>query len=318
MRRRTLIQGVVGIALVAVLFVEILPRIANYGSVGHRLAAVSAPWIVALALGSLLDIVTTGPPWKVLLPQISWLGALGFTQASTAVTSVLPGGAPVGMAVSFGLLKRLEVSSGEAGFAVALTGIWSQGLILVYPLVGSLLVLGTGRLTGTTLAIALASGAVAGGIVILVVLAFRSPRLGRRLGERFTELRTTQLGALRKRWPALTAATLANHLSAFVVFEFSLHAVGLPGGQVTWTETFLAWAIGRVISTLPLTPAGAGFVELGMIGTLVGFGANHAHVVAAVLLYRGVIVIPTILVGFVSLFLLRYGRTSTAGSRGSS
>jgi uncharacterized membrane protein YbhN (UPF0104 family) len=318
MRRRTLIQGVVGIALVAVLFVEILPRIANYGSVGHRLAAVSAPWIAALALGSLLDIVTTAPPWKVLLPQLSWLGALGFTQASTALTSVLPGGAPVGMALSFGLLKRLKVSSGEAGFAVALTGIWSQGLILVYPLVGSLLVLGTGRLTGTTLAIALASGAVAAGIAVVVVLAFRSPRLGRRLGERFTELRTRQLGALRKRWPPLTAATLANHLSACVVFEFSLHAVGLPGGEVTGTEIFLAWAIGRVISTLPLTPAGAGFVELGMIGTLVGFGANHAHVVAAVLLYRGVIVLPTLLVGFVSLFLLRYERTSTPASRGSS
>ena len=318
MRLRTLLQLGLGIGVAVAVFLFVFPRIASYGSVGHRLGMVSAPWIAGLAVGALLDVATTAPPWRVLLPQISWFGALGFTQGSTALTSVLPGGAPLGMALSFGLLKRLRVGSGEAGFAVALTGIWSQGLILLYPLVGALLVLSTGKLTGTTIAIVLASGGVAGAIVLVVVLAFRSPRLARRLGDRFTQLKSEQLGALRKRWPALTAATIANHLSAYLVFELSLRAVGISVAEIPLSESFLAWAIGRVISTLPLTPAGAGFVELGLIGTLVGFGADHAHVVAAVLLYRGVIVLPTLLVGFTSLIVLRYRTASTASSRGSS
>jgi uncharacterized membrane protein YbhN (UPF0104 family) len=38
-----------------------------------------------------------------------------------------------------------------------------------------------------------------------------------------------------------------------------------------------------------------------MIGTLVGFGAPHGHVVAAVLLYRGLIIVPTLLVGAIAL-----------------
>jgi uncharacterized membrane protein YbhN (UPF0104 family) len=42
-----------------------------------------------------------------------------------------------------------------------------------------------------------------------------------------------------------------------------------------------------------------------MIGTLVGFGAPHAHVVAAVFLYRGVIVLPTLAIGLVALPMLR-------------
>jgi uncharacterized membrane protein YbhN (UPF0104 family) len=318
MRLRTALKLGVGVGVVAALFLVVLPRIASYGAVGHRLGMVTAPWIAGLAAGAVLDVVTTAPPWRVLLPQLSWLGALGFTQGSTALTSVLPGGAPLGMALSFGLLKRLRVGSGEAGFAVALTGIWSQGLILVYPLLGAVLVLGTGRLSGTTLAIALASGGAAGAIALLVVLAFRSPRLARRLGDRFAQLRSEQLGALRKRWPALTAATVANHLTAYVVFELSLRAVGISVAQVPLSESFLAWSVGRVISTLPLTPAGAGFVELGLIGTLVGFGADHAHVVAAVLLYRAVIVLPTLLVGFASLLILRYRTASTGASTGSS
>jgi len=319
MRLRTVLKLGLGVGIVAALYLFVLPRIADYSAVGHQLGTISSPWMVALAAGALLDIVTTAPPWRVLLPQLSWLGALTFTQASTALTSVLPGGAPVGMALSFGFLKRLRVSSGEAGFAVALTGIWSQGLILLYPLVGAVLVLGTGRLSGTTLAIVGASGGAAGVIALLVVLAFRSPRLARRLGDRFTQLRSEQLGALRKRWPALTLATVANHLSAYLVFELSLRAVGITVSEIPPSESFLAWSIGRAISTLPLTPAGAGFVELGLIGTLVGFGAvNHADVVAAVLLYRGVIVLPTLLAGFTSLVLLRYRTASTGSSRGSS
>ena len=81
--------------------------------------------------------------------------------------------------------------------------------------------------------------------------------------------------------------------------------MGIPVATVPHSEAFLAWAIGRVISSLPLTPGGIGVVELGMIGTLVGFGAPHAHVVAAVLLYRGLVIVPTLLVGAVALVVLR-------------
>lgn len=304
------VRVALGIAVAVAVYLFAVPRIASYGSVGHELARVSGPWIAGLAGGAFLDVVTTAPPWRVLLPQLSWLGALGFTQASTAITTVLPGGAPMGMAVSFGLLKRLRVSSGAAGFAVALTGIWSQGLILLYPLVGAVLVLGTGSLSSATLVIALVSGGAAAAIALLVVLAFRSPRLARRLGERFTQLRNEQLGALRRRWPALTVATIVNHLSAYVVFEFSIRAVGISVHQLPPTATFLGWAVGRVLSSLPLTPAGVGVVELGLIGTLVGLGGPHAPIVAAVLLYRAVIILPTLLVGFTALVVLRVRRVT--------
>ena len=83
------------------------------------------------------------------------------------------------------------------------------------------------------------------------------------------------------------------------MFELCLRAVGISFADLPLSEAFLGWAIGRVITSLPLTPGGIGVVELGMIGTLVGFGASHAHVVAAVLLYRGLIVLPTLVIGLV-------------------
>lgn len=326
--RRAVLRFALGLAVAVAVFVEILPRIASYGSVAHRLGTISWPWIVALAVGVLLDIVTTAFPWQAVLPQLRFLAALAFTQASTALTTVLPGGAPLGMAISFGFLRRLRVDRGHAGFAVAVTGIWSQVMILVYPLVGAILVFATGELSSSTLAIAGASAACGAVIVGLTVAALRSEgaarwlgdvaaRIGARVarffhrrppdwsGEALVRLRAERLVLLRRRWPRLTAATLANQLTAYVVFELSLWAVGISFADLPASEAFLAWAIGRVITSLPLTPGGIGVVELGMIGTLVGFGASHSHVVAAVLLYRGVIVLPTLVIGLIALPLLR-------------
>jgi putative heme transporter len=326
--RRAVLRFALGVALAVAVFVEILPRIASYGSVAHRLGTISGPWIAALAVGSLLDIVTTALPWQAVLPQLSFVAALAFTQASTALTTLLPGGAPLGMALSFGFLRRLRVDRGHAAFAVAVTGIWSQVMILVYPLVGSILVFATGQLSTSTAVIAAVSAAAGAIIVGLTVAALRSEGASRWLGdfaarvgawvarlfhrtppgwsgEALVRLRAERLVLLRRRWPRLTAATLANQLTAYLVFEFSLRAVGISFADLPPSEAFLAWAIGRVISSLPLTPGGIGVVELGMIGTLVGFGAQHAHVVAAVLLYRAVIVLPTLLIGLAALPFLR-------------
>ena len=125
------------------------------------------------------------------------------------------------------------------------------------------------------------------------------------------QLRREWLGVLRRRWPSLTAATLTNQLSAYVLFEVCLRAVGISVATLPPGEAFLAWAIGRVIGSLPLTPGGIGVVELGLIGSLVGFGAPHAHVVAAVLLYRALVIVPTLVVGTVALVGLRPPRSAT-------
>ncbi len=328
-RRRVLLRGALGLALVAAVFAWALPEIASYGSVGRQLGTVSPAWAAALAGAALFDVLSAALPWRALVPQLSWPRALGFTQASTALTTVLPGGAPLGMAISFGLLRRLRVTAGEAGFAVALTGLWSQIMIFLYPLVGAALVLGSGRLATTTVVIAGVSAAAAAAVGLVALAVLRSGAAAHWLGETarraaapvarllrrpepawsgkaLVRLRRERLGHLRRRWPALTATTLVNQLSAYLVLELSVRAVGIPAGKLPPTEVFLAWAIGRLISSLPLTPGGIGVVELGLIGTLVGFGAPHAHVVAAVLLYRGLVVVPTLAVGAAALVWFRF------------
>src|SRR5260370_31988228 len=100
-RRRAVLRFALGVALAAAVFIEVVPRIASYGSVAHRLGAVSAAWIAALAAGALLDIVTTALPWQAVLPQMRFLPALALPHASTSLPPLLPLDAPLGRALSF-------------------------------------------------------------------------------------------------------------------------------------------------------------------------------------------------------------------------
>ena len=79
-----------------------------------------------------------------------------------------------------------------------------------------------------------------------------------------------------------------------------LRTLGVSSHGVSFTEAFAAWTLVRLLGSLPITPGGIGVVELGLTGALVGFGGNNDGVVAAVLLYRVLTVLPTLLFGLLA------------------
>jgi len=79
----------------------------------------------------------------------------------------------------------------------------------------------------------------------------------------------------------------------------------VPASQVSTVEVFAAWAFVRIIGSIPITPGGIGVIELGLTGMLVGFGGNNAGVVAAVLVYRFLTVVPTLVLGLIAAFTFR-------------
>jgi uncharacterized membrane protein YbhN (UPF0104 family) len=60
-----------------------------------------------------------------------------------------------------------------------------------------------------------------------------------------------------------------------------------------------------MVGSIPITPGGVGIIELGLSGALVGFGGNDAGVVAAVLVYRFLTVVPTLALGLLAAFTFR-------------
>jgi uncharacterized membrane protein YbhN (UPF0104 family) len=310
-------------AIVAVVFAFALPSIARYGAVWRELSAVRPVWLVALAAAVSANTVTSALPWRVLLPRLGLVSALRITQASTALITVLPGGAPAGMALSFAMLRTRRISREEAGLTVALTGVWSQLSTFLFPVVAVAAVWADGRLPRpavwaagaglvlivialVSLALALAGRrrALLVGVVVrwvaaaLLRLVRRPPPAWSRTD--VLRVRRSAVQAIHHHGVALTVATLANQLTGFAVLDLSLRACGISLAEISVAESFTAWSLARLIESLPLTPGGLGLVELGLTGTLIAFGATHAPVLAAVLLYRGLVVVPTLALGGVA------------------
>src|SRR4029453_13535165 len=127
------------IAVVIATFAVVLPKIANYADVWRVVKDLDGVWLAALAGAIALNVVTGAPPGMIALPGLRFRQALPFTQASTALTYVAPGGGLVGMAGSYGLLRTWGVGSGGGGRGGTLTGIWNHLPNLLLPVIAVLL-----------------------------------------------------------------------------------------------------------------------------------------------------------------------------------
>ena len=329
------LAAVAGLAVIVATFAFVLPQFANYSDVWARVENLSWGWIAVLLATVALNVVTFAPPWMAALPGLGFVQALTVTQASTASTYVAPGGPAVGVGLSAAMLLGWGFSASAVTLAVTLTGVWNQLAILGFPALAFALLTasgGSGAALQTVAALALAAFVVLAGSFAAAIASARiaakvgdiAARIVDRLlkvvrrrpvtwdGSSLVRFRAQALGLLRKRWPVLTVATLVGQLSVFLVLLASLRALDVGPGEVTVIEAFAAWSLGRVIGSLPITPGGLGLVEVGLTSVLVGFGGNKAGVVAAVLLFRFLTIVPTILLGAGAGFLWRrYRRPRT-------
>lgn len=313
----------IGLAVVAATFVFVLPRIADYGEVWALVKELSWRQIGALVAATLLNLITFAPPWMAALPGLGLRRAFVLTQASTASTYIAPGGAAVGVGLAYAILRGWGFGGGSVGLAVAVTGIWNQLALLGFP------ALALALLTLQQEQNALLQTVATIGLAVFVVAAagftgaLATPKLARFLGEAalrlanrglglfrrgpvgwtaesFVRFRNDAVRLLRHRWVTLTLATLAGQLSVFVLFLVSLRVLGVSASEVGAVEAFAAWSLTRLLGSLPITPGGLGVVEVGLTTALVGFGGANAEVVAAVLVYRFLNIVPTLVLGLIA------------------
>jgi uncharacterized protein (TIRG00374 family) len=322
-RKRQLIGGTLAVGVIVATFLFVLPRIANYRDVWDVLKTVTWKGLVALAIVAILNVVTYAPNWMAALPGLGFRQAFVVTQASTASTYVAPGGFAPGMAVSFAMLRGWGFKGNPVTLAVTVTGVWNQLVIFGFPVIALGLLASEGEGDPLLQTMALIGTAVLVAVVTGLVAGFWSEPLARKVGdtaarfvswlkrlvrrkpvgwsgESFVHFRRETIGLLRRRWHVLTLSTLVGHLTVFLVLLVSLRVLDVPASEVTLIEAFAAWSVVRVLGSLPITPGGLGIVELGLTSLLVGFGGGQAEVVAAVLVYRFLTIVPTLLLGLVA------------------
>jgi uncharacterized protein (TIRG00374 family) len=321
--RGRVLMGAAGLAVVGATFLWFLPKVADYEDVWAVVKTLSWEWFAALAGAAALNVLTFAPPWQVALPRLRFLQALEVTQASTALSIVVPAGLAAGVGVSWAMLRRWGFATRDITRAISLVGLWNQFLNLLFPIVAVFLLTARGEETALLATAAFIGVAVLGVVLAGFVLALASNRLAYEVGElaarlaswalrklrrgpvrwggaSFERFRESAGDLLRRRWHALTAASLAGSLSVFLVLLVSLRALGVSASEVSAVEAFAAWALVRLLGTIPLTPGGIGIVELGLTTALVAFGGNNAGVVAAVLVYRFMTLVPPLVLGLLT------------------
>ena len=322
-RRKQIITIVVAVAVIGLTFAFVLPRIADYRDVWNVIKTLSWQSILALAGATILNIVTFAPPWMVCLPKLGFVRALVVTQASTATTYVAPGGAAPGMAVSFAMLRAWGFTSRQVAVTVAVLGVWNQLFIFGSVPFAFLLLALVGERDPLLQTFAVAGTVVFGAGVGLFAAVMASGDLARWAGDlaaRVTNrvlrvirrgpvgfgghslvgFRHDALELLRTRWHVITIVVFAGQMSMFVLLYVTCRVLGIDSGELLGAEIFAAWTVGKVIGSLPITPGGLGVVELGLTSLLVAFGAPKADAVAAVLVYRTLSVVPTLVLGLIA------------------
>jgi len=338
--RHRVLGAAVAIVFLVVVFAGLLPRLANYGQVWDVATSLDRAQLALLLVVAAINVVTFAPPWMAALPGLSFGRAMTLTQTSTALASAVPGGDAVGLGVSFAMLRAWGFRQAAVTVSLVLVTLWNQLMNVAIPAaaLGILLLNGESQpLLQTAAGIGLVVGIA---VVVGLVLVMRGDRQAEAVGRvaaavmrwpfkmlrrgsvenipaAFVSFRHETLDVLRARWLYLTLASLAGHLSVFLVLIVSLRVCGVTAEQVSWPEALASWGLVRLLTAVPITPGGLGVIELGMSTALIGFGGNDAAVVAAVLIYRVLTYLPTIVLGLVlGLNWRRHGKVQGAQAAG--
>jgi putative heme transporter len=327
-RRRLVVRALLAVAVVAAVYLGLLPNLVDVDQVWATLAAMTWLELATLLLVAVWNLLS------YLLPQLAALPGLGLRQAvleshaSTAVGNLLPAGQAVGLGVTYRFYTSYGFGGGPIALSLLVQGVWNNFVKLGMPIVALGLLVLAGDATG-----ALAPAAVVGLVVFVIALAGfafglsgerRAARLGRALAGGAAAVRRVvrrpgrpdwEHGAvafraqavtlLRGRWHWLTATTLVSHLSLFLVLLLALRHVGVSEAEVSWVEALAAFALVRLLSAVPVTPGGLGVVELGLAAALVLAGGQEAQVVAAVLVFRVLTFVLPIPLGALTWWLWR-------------
>jgi uncharacterized protein (TIRG00374 family) len=147
-------------------------------------------------------------------------------------------------------------------------------------------------------------GFVVAVVLVGLVLALRvwGDRVTRFLPERVREFyerfHEGSTGALTFRaLPVIGVATIAIWTLEGARLYFVIQALALPDVDLRISASIFVALVAALLTAMPLTPAGIGFVEAGIAGALLIYGVNQDSAAAVALTDRGISILTVIILG---------------------
>jgi putative heme transporter len=306
-RTRTVLQAVVGLGLAAFLIVWALPRVAHtqwsdIWLVLTRVPPSTAGMLVIGVIGGLYcyTFTLTGS-----LPGLRHWQALIVNVAGSSVGNLLPGGGAAGLAATYTICRTWGFSRRDISTSAIVTGVWNVLSRMALPIIAIL-----GLATGSShVPHSLRNAAIAGSITGVAVLGLFvsvlvSERAALAIGHGIdwllsplthrhgtprtsvrslvVDLRARISGVVRRGWLSMTLGLVGYFGVYFLLFLLCMHTTGV---ELYRGQLFAAYAIGRLLTAVGVTPGGLGVTESATSLALVAWGADPAEAVAGTLLF---------------------------------
>jgi putative heme transporter len=294
-----------GLAAAVALLGWVLPRVTDttWGDVGTVLGTVPSTALAACFVLTMAFLVSYAFTLRASLPGLTIRKALVVNTAGSAVAKFLPGGGAVGLAATFFLCRSWGFTARAVTTSAIVTAVWNTLSRVALPI----LAVGLLALTMPDLPPVLRQGAWAAGVSGMLIVALflgviGSARVadvvGRAVdrlvgavlrGDRrpggvqaaMSDTRAELVERVREAWLWLSLGMVGFFAAQLVIFLIALRVTGI---ELSFTAAFAAFAIGRLLTGVGITPGGIGITETGTAAVLVALGADPALSAAAVVL----------------------------------
>lgn len=303
---RQVVQGVLGLALATVLLVWGLPWFAKttWGEIWASMQVVPWQHLVAYQALMLLGLYSYTFTLTGAMPGLSHWRALVLNLCGSSVSNLLPGGGAVGLAATYAICRSWGFTNRATSTMAIVTGVWNVLSRVALPVVAIVALWWGNDSLPRALQDAAIGGMVTGAALIAVlVTVIASDRQAQRVGRfldrvlhplfrRFRrtmsidqlvrDLRARITDTVRTGWIPMTLGMVGFFGFYYALFVAIMRdvGVGLPLGIL-----FAAFAIGRLLTAIGITPGGLGVTESATVVALVGWGAPSAAATAGVVLF---------------------------------
>jgi uncharacterized membrane protein YbhN (UPF0104 family) len=326
---RKILMRVVLLCVTAVSLYLLAPSLLQVFSSWTQLRSLNPFWIVPAVLFEAASFASLWALQRVALRTRSWF-AVGTSQLSAnAAGSVIPGGGAAAAAVQFGILVQSGVPGANVASGLAATWAATTAALFAIPVVGAIAAIG-----GTAAPRGLRDVAYLGGgafvllaIAAAVAFVWNEPLrlLGRSVrtaagwvkqGDRFTDLPDRLIRQRDQIRAAFTEQPLVAFFATIGKWAFDYFALicvlAALGVRPEPALVLLAYGAAQLLSMIPATPGGLGFVEAGLVGLLALAGVNAGDAAVATLGYRLISYWLPLPIGLVAYLVARRHRWTVA------
>jgi uncharacterized protein (TIRG00374 family) len=303
------------------------PRLMSVFSAWPELLTIDAGWFAMMFLAEGASFACMWGLQRIALRTPRWFAVATSQLAGNALSRVVPGGAAAGAALQFRMLSQAGVPTATAGSGLTATSLIGTATLLFLPVLAV-----PAALAGRPVPSGLAQAALLGGLMFVLLIGVgavllttdgplravgraiqvteHAVRRGRprhtELPDRLVRERDEIRRALGSSWWKAVMFAAGNWLFDYLALLAALTAVGSTPRP---TLVLLAYVGAMLLSFIPITPGGLGFVEAGLTGLLALAGVSASDAVLATLAYRLVSFWLPLPAGLVAVVLhhARYG-----------